>query len=187
VAHYVGAKRRMKPYTHLADAQRQARQIADQISAGEGNLGSMSGTDRLIYARAHEAVAPLGLALDTAAIELAQTQKLLGDTSLAEAARFYLNHSARHIIPKTPAEIVEELIAQKRADGMSERYCDDLRYRCGRFARAFQCEIGSITPALVQQFLNGLNLSARSVNNFRKTLKTLFEFARARRVPLKGD
>jgi hypothetical protein len=33
----------------------------------------------------------------------------------------------------------------------------------------------------VQQFLNGLNLSARSVNNFRKTLKTLFEFARARR------
>ena len=76
---------------------------------------------------------------------------------------------------------MEELIAQKRADGMSERYCDDLRYRCGRFARAFQCEIGSITPALVQQFLNGLNLSARSVNNFRKTLKTLFEFARARR------
>ena len=64
---------------------------------------------------------------------------------------------------------------------MSERYCDDLRYRCGRFAQAFQCEIGSITPALVQQFLNGLNLSARSVNNFRKTLKTLFEFARARR------
>jgi integrase len=76
---------------------------------------------------------------------------------------------------------MEELIAQKRADGMSERYCDDLRYRCGRFARAFQCEIGSITPALVQQFLNRLNLSARSVNNFRKTLKTLFEFARARR------
>ncbi len=50
-----------------------------------------------------------------------------------------------------------------------------------RFARAFQCEIGSITPALVQRFLNNLNLSARSVNNFRKTLKTLFEFARARR------
>jgi len=181
VAHYVGAKRRMKPYTHLADAQRQARQIADQISAGEGNLGSMSGTDRLIYARAHEAVAPLGLALDTAAIELAQTQKLLGDTSLAEAARFYLNHSARHIIPKTPAEIAQELIAQKRANGMSERYCDDLRYRCGRFARTFQCEIGSLTPALVQEFLNELNLSARSVNNFRKTLKTLFEFAKARK------
>ena len=141
----------------------------------------MSSTDQLIYQRAREAVAPLGLALDTAAIELAQTQKLLGDTSLAEAARFYLNHSARHIIPKTPAEIAQELIAQKRANGMSERYCDDLRYRCGRFARTFQCEIGSLTPALVQEFLNELNLSARSVNNFRKTLKTLFEFAKARK------
>ena len=56
-----------------------------------------------------------------------------------------------------------------------------------RFARAFQCEIGSITPSLVQRFLNDLNLSARSVNNFRKTLKTLFEFARVQQVPLKGD
>jgi len=181
VAHYVGAKRRMKPFTHLADAQRQARQIAEQISAGEGNLGSMNGTDRLIYQRAREAIAPLGVPLDTAAIELAQTQKLLGDTPLMEAARFYLNHSARQIIPKTPAEIAQELIAQKRANGMSKRYCDDLRYRCGRFAQAFQCEMASLSPALVQQFLNDLNLSARSVNNFRKALKTLFEFAKARK------
>ena len=181
VSHYVGSQRQMKPFTRLADARRQARQIAEQISAGEGRAIRMSRADELIYQRAREAVAPLGLALDTAAIELAHACRLLGDTPVAEAARFYLNHGARHITPRTPAEIVEELIAQKRADGMSERYCDDLRYRCGRFARAFQCEIGSITPALVQQFLNGLNLSARSVNNFRKTLKTLFEFARARR------
>jgi integrase len=181
VAHYVGSQRQMKPFTRLVDARRQARQIAEQISAGEARAIRMSRADELIYQRAREAVAPLGLALDTAAIELAQARRLLGDTPVAEAARFYLNHGAHHIMPKTPAEIVEELIAQKRADGMSERYCDDLRYRCGRFARAFQCEIGSITPALVQQFLNRLNLSARSVNNFRKTLKTLFEFARARR------
>ena len=180
VAHYVGSQRQMKPFTRLADARLQARQIAEQISAGEGTI-RMSRADELIYQRAREAVAPLGLELDTAAIELVQARRLLGDTPIAEAARFYLNHGARHITPKTPAEIVEELIAQKRADGMSERYCDDLSYRCGRFARAFQCEIGSITPALVQQFLNGLNLSARSVNNFRKTLKTLFEFARSRR------
>ncbi len=62
---------------------------------------------------------------------------------------FYLSHSARHIIPKTPAEIAQELIAQKRANGMSKCYCDDLRYRCGHFAQTFQCEIGSLTPALV--------------------------------------
>ena len=185
VSHYVGSQRHMKPFTRLADARRQARQIAEQISAGEVSAIRMSRSDELIYQRAREAIAPLGLALDTAAIELAQARRLLGDTSVAEAARFYLSHGAHHITPRTPAEIVEELIAQKRADGMSGRYCDDLRYRCGRFAQAFQCEIGSITPALVQQFLNGLNLSARSVNNFRKTLKTLFEFARARRYLLK--
>ena len=136
VAHYVGSQRQMKPFTRLADARLQARQIAEQISAGEGTI-RMSRADELIYQRAREAVAPLGLELDTAAIELVQARRLLGDTPIAEAARFYLNHGARHITPKTPAEIVEELIAQKRADGMSERYCDDLSYRCGRFARAF--------------------------------------------------
>jgi len=181
VSHYVGSRRHMTPFARLADARRQAREIAAQISAGEVSAIRMSRADEMIYQRAREAIAPLGLALDTAAIELAQARRLLGDTPVAEAARFYLNHGARHITPKTPSEITKELIAQKRADGMSERYCDDLRYRCGRFAQALQCEIGSITPALVQEFLNGLKLSARSVNNFRKTLKTLFEFARARR------
>ena len=181
VAHYTGSKRRMISFTNLREARREARNIAERICAGEARATRLSRTDQLIYERATEAIAPHGLALDTAAIELAQARRLLGDTPVDEAARFYLNHGAHHVIPKTPAEITEELIAQKRADGMSERYCDDLRYRCGRFAKAFQCEIGNITPALVQEFLNDLKLSARSVNNFRKTLKTLFEFARARK------
>jgi len=181
VAHYIGSKRRLSSFTNLKEARREARNIAERICAGEARATRLSRTDQLIYERATEAIAPLGLPLDTAAIELAQARRLLGDTPLTEAARFYLNHSARHITPKTPAEIMEELIAQKRADGMSERYCDDLRYRCGRFAQAFQCEMASLTPALVQKFLNDLKLSARSVNNFRKTLRTLFEFARARK------
>ena len=180
VAHYIGSKRRMIPFTNLAQARREARHIAERICAGEARATRLSRTDELIYKRATEALSPIGLALDTAAIELAQARRLLGDTPLTEAARFYLNHSARQITPKTPAEVMEELIAQKRADGMSERYCDDLRYRIGRFSQAFQCEMASLSPALVQTFLNELKLSARSVNNFRKTLRTLFEFARAR-------
>ena len=100
VAHYTGSQRHMKPFTRLADARRQARQIAEQISAGDACASRMSRDDELIYRRASEAVAPLGLALDTAAIEFAQTRRLLGDTSLAEAARFYLSHGARHITPK---------------------------------------------------------------------------------------
>ena len=88
VAHYTGSQRHMKPFTRLADARRQARQIAEQISAGEGRAIRMSRADELIYQRAREAVAPLGPALDTAAIELAQAHRLLGDTPVAEAARF---------------------------------------------------------------------------------------------------
>jgi hypothetical protein len=81
VAHYVGSQREMKPFTRLADARLQARQIAEQISAGEGRAIRMSRADELIYQRAREVVAPLGLALDTAAIELAHACRLLGGHS----------------------------------------------------------------------------------------------------------
>jgi len=75
VAHYVGSQRQMKPFTRLADARLQARQIAEQISTGEGRAIRMSRADELIYQRAREAIAPLGLTLDTAAIELAQLNR----------------------------------------------------------------------------------------------------------------
>ena len=170
----------MIPFTNLADARREARLIADKIREGDVGGTLLNSTDHLIYRRASEALSPFGLALDTAALDMARARKLVGNKPLHELAEFYLRHNARRITPKTPAEILKELIAQKEANGMSKRYCDDLRYRCGRFAESFQCEIASITPALVQNFLNELNLSARSVNNFRKALKTLFEFAKAR-------
>ena len=41
VAHYVGSQRHMKPFTRLADARRQAHQIAEQISAGEAPTRSL--------------------------------------------------------------------------------------------------------------------------------------------------
>jgi hypothetical protein len=45
VSHYVGSQRHMKPFTRLADARRQARQIAEQISAGEVRPGEIRKTD----------------------------------------------------------------------------------------------------------------------------------------------
>ena len=35
VAHYIGSKRRMIPFTNLAQARREARNIAERICAGE--------------------------------------------------------------------------------------------------------------------------------------------------------
>ena len=181
VAHYVGSKRRMIPFTNLAQARREARTIAEQIREGEAQVTQLNATDHLIYKRATEALSPLGLALDTAALDIANARKLIGNKPLSELAQFYLRHSTHQITDKTPAEVAKELISQKLTDGMSKRYCEDLRYRLNRFADQFECPISSLHPALIQKFLNELKLSARSVNNFRKSLKTLFEFARSRK------
>jgi integrase len=81
---------------------------------------------------------------------------------------------------------VFELIAAKRADGLSNVYIRDLRCRLGRFAQAFQTSISAITVNEVEMFLRALNLTARSRNNYRNAIGTLFHFAVTRGYVAKG-
>src|SRR5207248_10346088 len=60
----------------------------------------------------------------------------------------------------------------------SKEYVEDLEYRLGRFAKAFQSCIAEVSQSDVVRFLSGLGLSARSQYNFRKVLRTFFEFAK---------
>lgn len=46
---------------------------------------------------------------------------------------------------KTVKEVVDECVAAKRADGMGERYLQSLRYRLGKFAKAFHCDINAVS------------------------------------------
>ena len=71
--------------------------------------------------------------------------------------------------------MVEEFIGSRRKAKRSEEYVEDLEYRLGRFAKAFQTCIADVSQSDVVRFLSGLGLSARSQYNFRKVLRTFFE------------
>ena len=87
---------------------------------------------------------------------------------------------------KSVEEVVQELIQSRRDAKCSEEDVRDLEYRLGRFKNAFRTRIADVTRSDVLRFDTGLGLSAHSQFNFRKALRTLFEFASYRLAQLQN-
>jgi hypothetical protein len=135
------------------------------LSRSDIDAAQLTGQDRLVYGRAVEAVKEHGASLDAVA--------------LVDAARFYARHHGRGITRKSVTEAVDAIVAAKTAKGVSAVYLADLRYRLGVFCEAFYCEVNELTPDDLKSFFEAqpAKLSARSHNNFLRTIRTFLRFA----------
>ena len=108
--------------------------------------------------------------------------------TIRDAVNFYVPHLRALKRTCTAAELVDELLKVKEADGASDRYLSDLRSRLSRFSDAFDGKpIAGITAPIVDEWLRSLSdletgkrLSPVTRNNFRRVLITTFSFAKAR-------
>ena len=180
VGYYRGGKRTFEHCATLDKAKEEAAAKAKQLSRGDLDALQLTGRDRLIYGRALEAIRPLDIPLDAAALDYAETRKILGTFSATKAAHFYMRHHGQGIKSKTVVEAVAEIIAAKTEKGVSPTYLADLRYRLGTLAEAFHCNVNAIAPDDLRTFLDGLRLAPRGYNNFLATLGTFFAFAQDR-------
>jgi integrase len=180
ISFYKGGKRCAENFRSLEEARLEAEAKAAQLSRGDLDALQLTGRDRLIYGRALEAVRPHGIALDAAAIEWAETKRLLGSFSFTDVARFYLRHHGENIRAIAVADAVAEMIAAKTEKGLSAVYLADLKYRLGVLAEAFHCDVSQMIPDDVRAFFSGLKLSPRSFNNTLSTISTFFTYAQDR-------
>ncbi|MCF7765455.1 MAG: site-specific integrase [Verrucomicrobia bacterium] len=172
-----GRKRCRKRFNTYQDARREADVIAARLASGEAQALHLTGHDRREYVQAMAILRTSGVGLVDAVERFTKAQALLGDVSLVDAAEFYLKRNPKNLVRKTVSEAVAELLQAKTEAGRSRVYVADLRYRCGRFADAFQCALTDVTGDLIESFLGSLKLSARSRNNFVRAIRTLVEFA----------
>jgi integrase len=179
VAYHLGGRRQRLNFNDLDKARAEAAAKAAQLSRGDVDAVQLTGKDRLIYGRALDAIKDFGIPLDAAAIDYAEARKVLGGYTLSDAARFFMRHHSKGITGKLAADAVEAFKAEKRTEGRSKLYLDDLRYRLDEFAKAFNIEVRQLTPADVRDFMSGLKFSARSFNNHRRALQTFFRFCQA--------
>ncbi|MBI4328205.1 MAG: site-specific integrase [Chloroflexi bacterium] len=188
MADYSSGQRRFRNFADLTEAKKEAATIAEKMSRGEAAALELTNHDRAAYLRALDHLKPIKVPLEVAARNYAEACKILKGDWVIEAAKFYAKRNPTQIHTKTVQEVVDEFLQAKESRrqkaeedrDLSQRYLQDLRYRCGKFAAAFPCEIASISAAQIEDFLNGLRLSPRSNINFRRVLNTLFEFARRR-------
>jgi integrase len=90
------------------------------------------------------------------------------------------NWRAVDLPKKTVGEVADEMIAAKRADGLSAAYQHNLQVVTNTIRRAFSGQIMELTTAKLDDWLRSLDISSRSRHNTRQVLITLFRFARDR-------
>jgi integrase len=209
LADYTSGIRRLRGFTDLTKARKEADRIARQLSSGDATAAGMLNREAASYGRAVELLRPTGTALEVAAGAFAKAFEITGGDTVIEAAQFYARHRADQVQQRAVADAVAELVAAKQARRASTRYVDDLRARLTRFAKSFGADastitepdrkdaegkdtrnrgvdISTITTADMQRWLDGLKLAPQTVKNFRRVCNTLFSFAEARGYIFKG-
>ncbi len=97
--------------------------------------------------------------------------------TITDAVEYFLQHlrTERGSIPVRQA--VDELIANRKAAGLSKLYIGDLHFRLGRFAKSFgDRSVASITTKEIVGWLETLGVGAVTRNTFRRDVRTLFSF-----------
>ncbi len=84
-------------------------------------------------------------------------------------------------------EIINELLAAKEADGLSERYLQTLRSHLGRFGANFRGVLQTLTASEIDNWLRAQRIGPRARNNIRSSIICLFHFARKQGYLAKGE
>ena len=187
VSDYTAGPRRLRGFSDLAEARREAMRIAGQLATGEANAAAMLGTEAASYGRAVELLRPTGASLELATATYAKAFEILGGDYFIEAARFFSMHRVDKLVRRTVAEVASELVEAKKSRGKSGAYVRTLANQLAHFAESFAVDISAVTGPDIQNWLDRQKVKPRTAKNIRGTLYTAFAFAEARGYILRGS
>jgi len=177
LTYYDGAQRKKKRFADLAEAKREAEFTADKLASGENEVLRLTSSDRTSYVQAVGQLRPLNMPLHLAILEYVSAVKHLPDgATLKEAVDFFRRRNPAALQKRTVRQVVDEMLAAKRAAKLSEVHLKDLHSRLNRFAEAFQLNIGGVSGTILQTWLDGMKASGRSKRNYLAVVAALFRF-----------
>lgn len=181
---YTAAGKRKREFVaDLEKARTRAKEIAAQLGEGIGHAHVLTASQAADTIAAMQASRPLGRSLTLAEIVtdyVAASKQLPEGSTLRDAVAFY----ARHVTKKdakaraTVADVVAKFMAAKRADDLSDYYLKPLGRVLDRFAKACKMSISSVEPDDIRAWITAQGVSARTRDNLRNSIATLFSFAR---------
>ncbi len=182
-------KRVRQAYANWEEAKLQAETIAHKLASGDAAALELTGDDQRSYLRASATLTPCAIALDIAALIIADAIKTRGGNLVMDACKEYAIRHPKEMPKRTIQEVVTELVAAKRMELLSEKHVKDLQSRCGAFAATYvNTQIQAITPDNMREYLQGLRIvrpgqkakaiAPRTFKNHHGALVNLFEFAK---------
>jgi integrase len=181
-------KRVLKDSGSMERAQQILEDAAQAFGRAQPDALSFTPEQRRDADAAIEILAPFKLTLYTAASQLTEALLALpAGMSLMDAVRFAVQRNPSNGTAKLVHEVVAELVQDRESNGRSDKYLSDLRKRLQQFANAFPCSIANISPSQIRQHIatmkgqNSQPLAARSRENHRRLIVTLFSFASQQR------
>lgn len=171
-------KRKQEWRSKFEDAEAAALAACRKISRGEQVSLALVNGDRLEYMRANEVLAPLGLKLDVAVCDYAAAVRLLPPgATLKEAVDFFRTKNPAAVEKRTVNQVANEMLIVKRTAKLSEVHLKDLECRLGRIGLDFQMNIADLSGAMIQAWLDRLNVKGRTKQNYLRVFAALFRFA----------
>ncbi len=170
-------KRKQVGRTDFEEARQVALNACRQIANGHHASLALTDYDRMTYLRAIETLPP-GVNLDTAILEYTFAVKgLPPGVTLQDTVDFYRRRNPSSVEKRTVRQVVDEMLAVKRAAKLSESHLHDLGCRLNRFSESFQMNICDLAGTLIQRWLDEMKAGGRSKQNYLRTVTTLFRFA----------
>lgn len=182
LAYIANGTRQRKGFASEQDARDAAKTIADQLASGTGHAGAYTPAE-LADLRAAERILrqhPRNVSLAAVADTFVRAAAILGDDDIVSACRAYRSELARRnevSRAKFPDVVKAYLLSMEKA-GASGRYLQDLNHRLDRAAKRFHGYIDTIPVTELTAWLDSLDVAARTRNNFRGALVSLFAYAK---------
>lgn len=181
-------KRVRRTFGQADDARKEADRLAGTLAAGQHDAAKLTANDASIYFAAVAKVKPRGLTL-TGVVDdyLSAIDGLPPGARLGEAVTFYADRHPANAPKVSVAEAVKALIEDRTAAKCSAQYVGRLETELARFSADFACNLASVNPPQVADWLRGLRgvagkpVGNRTRRNFFGHIRTLFMFALTRR------
>jgi integrase len=183
LAYIANGSRQRKLVATIEKARTTAATIARQLGEGIGHAHTLTPAQVADHVAAVRAAQRLGRKASLAEIVgdfVAASRNLPEGVTLRDAVAEYRKHHDRavQLSSATVQEIKDRFVASREAAGASDRYRQDIRVRLTAFAKAFRCQISSVTAAEITTWLDAIGAKGRTRNNYRTAVITLFRFAR---------
>ena len=179
-----GGSRRRATRSTWKKAKAFADQKAIDLANLQTGLRTLSPVDAASYLRALEILAPSGKPIELVAAEYAQAHAILhtSNTSpnshtLAEAARFLMEHRPADVTPKTIPELVALLLARQKKIGNGAKGLRTLAQQLGVFAQKFPGPLHVLRAPDLNAWEHSLSVGLRTRKNYRAAVSQIVRFA----------